>query len=166
MKLTVRHTFPCTVAEFWEMFWEPAFDERMQAGTAVRRELLGDREEGQTRIQRFRFIPEKTLPGPIAKIAGTDRITYEQENRFDRAAHVLRWKVIPAILADKVTAQGEFTVRAVPEGCERLVDGVIEVRVPFVGGRIEQAILGDVAQAYEAAAQATRDYLQERRSRA
>ena len=166
MKLTVRHTFPCTVDEFWEMFWEPAFDERMQAGTAVRRELISDREEGPTRIQRFKFIPEKTLPGPIAKIAGTDRITYEQENRFDSGARVLRWKVIPAILSDKVTAQGEFTVRAVGDGCERLVDGVIEVRVPFVGGKIEQAIVSDVEQAYEAAAKATREYLQERRSRA
>jgi hypothetical protein len=162
VKLSVRHTFPVPPDVYWQAFWDPALDDRMQAGTSVRRELLVDRTEGDVRIQRYRFTPEKTLPGPIRAIAGTDRIIYEQENRFDAKTGVLTWKVFPAILADKITAEGTFVVRAIPTGCERVVDGKIEVRVPFVGGKIESTIVNDVQAGYESAAKVTAAWLAEK----
>jgi hypothetical protein len=162
VKLLIRHTFPVPPEVFWDAFWDNDLDARMQKNTAVHRHLVAEREEGGQRITRYRFVPEKKLPGPVAKIAGTDRLTYEQENRFDPATKVLKWKVFPAILPDKVTAEGTFTVRPTSAGCERVVEGKIEVRVPLVGGRIEQAIVTDVEAAYDTAAEVTRSFIAEK----
>jgi len=163
VKLFVRHSFNVPPEVYWEAFWDPALDEKMQQGTSVKRELLVDRTEGDVRIQRYRFTPEKTLPGPVAKLIGTDRITYEQENRCDMKTGILNWKVYPAFLADKVTAEGIFTVKPTATGCERIVDGKIEVRVPFVGGRIEDTIVRDVEAGYENAAKVTEKWLAEKK---
>lgn len=163
MKLSIRHTFPCTPDEFWAAFWDPAYDEALSKGTAVRRELLEDRTDGNLRVQRFRFVPERTLPGPIAKLAGTDKLTYEQENRYDLAGRSCTWKVVPAVLTEKVTAEGVMAVRAAPEGCERVVEGAIDVRVPFVGSTIEKTIVESIESGYEQAAQVTREFLAARR---
>ncbi len=154
MKLQVRHVFDCTPDEFWTLFWDPAYDVALQAknGNEVKRELLEERNVDGKRHLRYRFTPKKTLPAPVAALAGTDRLIYEQDNMFDRASGLLTWKVRPAVVPDKVTAEGTFRVAALASGgCERLVDGKIEVRVPFFGGKIEEAIVNDVKGAYEVA---------------
>jgi hypothetical protein len=162
VKLSVRHTFPVAPEVFWELFWDPGYDERMQRGSTVTRTLIADKTEGRIRTQRYRMVPQKTLPAPVAKVAGTDRFTYEQENRCDLDAGTIRWKVFPAVMGDKVTAEGTFTVRACAGGCERVVDGVIEVRVMFVGGTVEQQIVKDVQAGYELAAKAFVDFAREK----
>lgn len=162
MKLSVVHTFPCTVDEFWRLFWDPEYDARLQGGTQVARQLLDDRDEADVRVQRWRFIPEQRLPGPIAKIAGADRLTYDQESRWDKRTRVLTWRVVPALLTDKVSAAGQFLVREAVGGVERVVEGTIDVRIPFVGGQVEQAIVRAVEQGYEAAAATTVTMLRER----
>lgn len=162
MKLSVRHVFPCSVDEFWSLFWDPEYDLRLQSGTAVARELLEDRDDDDARIQRWRFVPEQRLPGPIARLAGTDRLAYDQDTRWDKNTRLLTWRVMPTILTDKVTAGGSLVVRALGDGIERVVEGNIDVRVPFVGGQIEQAIVRSVEQGYEAAAATTLAMLRER----
>ncbi len=164
MKLMVRHTFPCTPDEFWDLFWDPAFDERMmQNQAASTRELREDREEGTLRIQRYRFTQNKTYPAAMVAAIGTDKISYEVDNRFDRELKTLAWRVKPSVMPDRVTAEGTFVVRPIPEGCERVVEGKIEVRIMLIGGRIEQAIVTDVAAGYDQAAQVVKDQLVERR---
>jgi hypothetical protein len=162
VKLLVRHTFPCTVEAFWTMFWDPAYDQALQAGTSVVRELIDEHDEGPIKVQQYRFTPAKQLPGPIARLAGSEKFTYEQTNRFDPATGVMQWKVVPSLMPDKITAEGTFQLREVPEGCERTVEGKIEVRVPLVGGRIEAAIISDVETGYEGAAEITRQWHRER----
>ena len=54
-------------------------------------------------------------------------------------------------------------VRSAPEGCERVVDGKIEVRIMLIGGRLEQAIVSDVEAGYDQAAKVIRDIVAERR---
>lgn len=169
MKLQVSHTFACTPDEFWKIFWDPSYDARLSKlaeskGNGVVREVLSDREEGGKRFLRYRFTPKKTLPAAIAAVAGTDRLVYEQENVFDRASGLLTWRVLPALVPDKVTAQGTFRVLPKGEGCERVVDGTIEVRVTFIGGRIEQAIVTDVTAAYEAATAVMNELIRESRA--
>ena len=48
-----------------------------------------------------------------------------------------------------------------PSGCERVVHGRVEVRVPLFGGRIEQMIHDAVTSAYESGAKATAEFIAE-----
>lgn len=150
MKLDIRHTFPVTPDEFWDMFWDEEFERRNAQGSTMLRELLSERMDGRVRVQRWRYTSTKPVPGPMAKILGVDKISYEQDNRYDPDAKSLTWKVIPMVMAEKVTAEGTFSVRPIgATDCERVVSGLIEVRVPFVGGKVEQMIMDSVTSAYE-----------------
>ena len=153
MKLDIRHTFPVTPDEFWAMFWDEEFERRNAQSATVLRELISERTDGQVRVQRWRYTSTRPVPAPMAKILGIDRISYEQDNRYDPVAKTLTWKVIPMAMADKVTAEGTFTVRPIgTTDCERIVSGTIEVRVMFVGSKVESMILDAVTSAYETGA--------------
>lgn len=162
MKLNVRHRFDCTPETFWEMYWDAAFDEALRAESGVTREILEEREEGDVLIRRIRITPDRELPGPAAALLGAKKLVYEQENRWDKAAQVLHWRVIPTILPGKLDAAGTFRVEAVPGGCEQVVEGDITVNVRLVGGQIEKAVVAEVQKSYDKTAAVSREWLKNR----
>lgn len=155
MQFQIRHTFPCTAEAYWAAFDDPAFNQLLDQQTSAKRTLLSEHTQGDTKMWRMRCEPERTLPGPIQKILGVSSLSYEQQNRLG-PDHVLHWEVFPNVLPDKVTAKG--TVTLIPKGnreVERLAQGEITVRLPLVGGRVEQAILTSLTESYDRAAEAT-----------
>ncbi len=161
MKLVVRHRFDCTTEQFWAMYWNPVFDQQMQREAAITRQILEERREGASVVRRVRLTPDRELPGPVATLLGTKKLIYEQENRWDEEKGVLHWRVIPTVLPGKLDASGTMTVRPAGTGCEQAIDGNIEVRVMLIGGRIEQAVVDEVAKSYDRAAASCRRWLDE-----
>jgi hypothetical protein len=162
VKLAVRHRFDCSVDQFWTMYWDPEFDQRMQREAGVTREILEERREGRIVVRRVRLTPQRELPGPVATVLGTKKLIYEQENRWDEDKRVLHWRVIPSVLPGKLDAAGTMTVWPSGSGCEQVVDGNIEVRVMLIGGRIEQGVVDEVAKSYERTAASCRKWLEEK----
>jgi hypothetical protein len=166
VKLDIRHTFPVTPDEFWAMFWDEEFERRNAQGSTVAREMLWERNEGAVRVQRWRYTSMRPVPPAMAKIVGVERVSYEQDNRYDPVTKQLTWKVIPMVMADKITAEGVFSVRPVgSDACERVVSGNIEVRVMFVGSKVEQMILDAVTGAYENGAAQVRAFIPDWRAK-
>lgn len=161
MKLSVRHSIPCTPEVFWQMFWDDDYDRMVSASAGVTRETLWDREEGGGRTWRMRFTPDQELPAMVAKAVGTNKLIYEQLSRLD-ANNKLHWEVFPAVVPDKVTAKGTMTIQSTGRGVDRVVDGTIDVRIPLIGGRIEKAIHKSVLESYERAYGASLRWLEER----
>ena len=159
MKLYVRNQFDCTPGKFWEMYWDDAFDAMLRKESAVEREVLEERTEGDVLIRRVRFTPDRELPGAVATLLGAKKLVYEQENRWDKSSGTMYWKVIPTILPGKLEAKGTFKVLPTPGGCEQVVDGDIQVKVMFVGGQIEKAVVAEVEKSYEKTAAACREWL-------
>ena len=162
MKLNVSHSFPCTPDAFWEMYWDDAYDAMLSADSEVDRTILSEKEEAGVLVRRLRFTPKKDLPRAVAKLLGSSKLVYEQENRWDRAASTMHWEVIPTVLPGKLSAKGTFTVRPEGEGCVQVVDGDISVNVRFIGGQIEKSIVDEVRKTYDQTAQKTRDFLRTR----
>jgi hypothetical protein len=159
VNIRARHAFPCTVDQYWAMYWDPEYEAMLSSASSVRREPLSSTEDDRRIRQRVRFTPDRTLPGPVAKVVGTDRLTYDWDMEYDKHGKIIRWTVIPAVAADKVTCRGTYEVHATATGCERVVNGEITVRIPFVGGKIEQGIHDSVLEGYDAAARTSLDYL-------
>lgn len=162
MKLLVRQTYPCSVDTFWKMYWDDEFDAILRRESAVSRELVEERRDGDVVTRRVKFTPDRDLPGPAAALLGSSKLIYEQENRWDPGASRLDWRVIPTILPGKLDAKGWFVVRAAPGGCEQVVEGDISVQVRFVGGQIEKAIVAEVQQSYEKMGAACRTFLRDK----
>ncbi len=159
MKLLVRHALPCDPARFWKMYWDDGFDAMLRRESAVERELLEERTEGEVLIRRVRITPERELPAPVAKLLGAKKLVYEQENRWDRSNDTMHWKVLPTILPGKLDAQGSFRVVPTATGCEQVVEGEIKVNVMLVGGQIEKAVVAEIEKSYDKMAEASREWL-------
>lgn len=159
MKLNVRHTFPCDPETFWKMYWDDGYDAMLSEGSGVERELLEERTEGDVVVRRVRFTPDRELPGPVASLLGSNKLIYEQENRWDPSASEMTWKVIPTVLPGKLDARGTFRIRPTAGGCEQVVEGDITVNVRFIGGQIEKAVVAEVQQSYERMAEISRRWL-------
>ena len=163
MILNVRHTLPCAPDQFWDLFWDPEFERRLDASAEIQREMveLGPEIDG-IQSWRIRMTPQRELPRAVAKLIGSKKLVYEQESRLDRSAGVLEWRVLPQVLADKVTAQGTMRIVPAAGGCERIVTGEISVRVPMLGGRIEKTIMSSVTDSYNRAAEVIAELVAER----
>lgn len=159
-RIQAQHVFDCDTETYWTLFWDPRYDAILQSKAAYEREIFDDRTEGSVRTWRARVTPDRELPGMVKKLLGTDKLIYEQHNRLDMAQGVLEWRVVPAVMGDKIDCKG--VIRLTPEGsgrCRRVVDGQIEVKVFGVGGRIEKAIVDNVMASYNNAAEAVHEYL-------
>lgn len=159
MKLDVRHAYACSPERFWTMYWDDDFDAMLQRESAVQRTLIEERDEGNVLYRRVKFVPDRELPGPVAKLLGSNKLVYEQENHWDRATNTMRWRVLPTVLPGKLDAAGRFRVLPTASGCEQHVEGEITVNVMFVGGQIEKAIVGEVEKSYTKMAAACREWL-------
>ena len=163
MKLSVRNSFPCSVDEFWAMYWDPQFDEVLTREAKVTRTLLSEQKDGDITTRRVKLTPDADLPAAVAAMIGSKKLVYEQETRWDAKNRVLHWKVIPTILPGKLDAAGTMTVRATANGCEQVVDGNIAVKVMLIGGKIEQTVVDEVTKTYDRAAVACRRWLTEKK---
>lgn len=151
MDFRIAHRFPCSPEVYWKTTHDPEY-ERLSRGDDVDTDLLETREEGHVTVERRRVSPRKPLPPLMARGVGRDRLSYVQEVRFDNQAYSSVWKVISDVLPDKVRCGGTSRVVAVPGGCERIMEGRIEVDVFMVGGAIEKHILGELQRGYDNAA--------------
>jgi hypothetical protein len=162
MKLNVRYAYPCSPERYWEMYWDDAFDAKLQANSTVDRTVLEESDEGGVLTRKLRFTPQSELPGPVAKIVGTKKLVYDQLNVWSRADSTMTWEVLPTFLsADKFSAKGTFKVVPQTGGCELQIDGDIDVKVRFIGGQIEKQIVAQIDEAYARMHAASLEWLDE-----
>lgn len=153
MDFRIAHRFPCTPQAYWDMTRNPAYEREVQ-GADTASELLELKDEGAQTFERRRIAPAKPLPAVMAKAVGRDRLSWVQEVTSDNTAFTTRWKVVSDVLTDKVRCAGTSRVVAAPGGCERVIEGTIDVSVFMVGGTIEKHIAAELQQGYDRAAAA------------
>jgi hypothetical protein len=152
MKLSIRHTFPCTVEQFWESYWDEGLDAEFQRTSTMRRTLLSEVVEDGKRVRHQRFESSVELPAPVAAALGTKTLAYEQITAIDAADSSLSWRVLPPIYKDRIKAEGQMTVRPSTGGCERVVEGVVEVKIALFGGRIESLVVENLQRSEDLSA--------------
>ncbi len=108
--------------------------------------------------------PVGNMPGPVKKLLG-DRLSYVEEGTFDKKTKRYSFKVTPSTLADKTTVVGELWVEPLgPPGAKRiarLTKVSVHVKVFVVGGMIEDRILEDLKNSYDAGTVFTNRYIKE-----
>ena len=161
MKLSLVNRFPCPPEVLWDLFADVEFERRLEDTSGVHVEQTAAWTEGTLECRRLKCESKKELPSLVAKAIGSAHLSYDQVTRLDRAANRLEWEVIPAFLADKVTAKGTTVATATPTGSERRIEGDITVRLPVIGGRIEKVIVERVEESYVRAAELVLTMLKE-----
>lgn len=167
MRFSIEHPFECDPAVLWELLRSPDYIAAVDARAGLTRRVLQERSTHDERIQKIQFVPDRVLPPAAQRTLGRKTLDYVQEQRWRDRDHSMRWRVAIDGLEGRFESHGDLVVKQGRKGwCNRRVEGVIEVHVPIVGGRIAKRILEDIERSYEGAATATRELLSKRRVRA
>ncbi|MDP3276170.1 MAG: DUF2505 domain-containing protein [Deltaproteobacteria bacterium] len=136
---TVRHTIECNAETFWKLFFDKTFNEelfRKHLGFS-QFDIVEHRETDSQIIRKVRGTPKVDLPGPIAKLMGSN-FSYTEEGTFEKSSKRWRWKMTPSTLADKLRNEGTVTLEPAGENkVTRVAEIIAEAKVFGLGGMIE-----------------------------
>lgn len=159
MEIRLTHRFQCAPEAYWNLVWDSSFERDVRAEAEVDFTVLEETVEGPRSRTRTRVSPRRELPVLAAKAIGQTRFSYVQEVEADSDTLTTRWRVISDILTEKIHCAGTSRVIAAPEGCERLIEGAIDVTIPLVGSAVERTIVAEITRSYERAAEVLRRHL-------
>ncbi len=158
MKFETRHHFAFPPERVWGVFFDPTYEAALSASSELDREVLETGVREGRRFRRSKLTSRKEIPPAMAAFTGP-RLSYELLEVYDDPHTRLSWKVIPGAAADKVKAEGTWALVPAPGGCERVVKGEVQVRVPLVGGKIEEKIKEQLQASYDKAAVFARQWM-------
>jgi hypothetical protein len=76
-----------------------------------------------------------------------DKLTWVEDSTLDRTTHVTTFQILPDNYANLLEASGRITLQARDDGgTVRRTGGELNVRVPFVGRKVEQAIISGLQE--------------------
>ncbi len=152
MKLHVDHAFDnVTVARFLDVYFSEDFNNRVATISGLKTRVLVDEKihADGSRDRRVRMHPAVTVPSSLQKFVTADQIHYDEVSHFDAAKNEITYR-IDSKANDRVAVGG--TIRVVPHGAgvRRIIDGHVDVKVPFgVGVVVEKFIEAEVQKGYE-----------------
>ncbi|MBM4367693.1 MAG: DUF2505 family protein [Deltaproteobacteria bacterium] len=160
MDFTVTQRFACSPAHYWSKTRGAEFDAAVAQEAEVTAQNVEARRDGDRLFERV-AIKHITPMTPVAQKAfGKTHLEYTQEIETDDASFSTRWKIVPAFFSDRVVCKGDSVVRGTPQGCERVIRGSIEVRIPLVGGVIERQIGDQIQRSYSRAEPVIRRFVE------
>jgi hypothetical protein len=165
MKLFVESHLPVDPETAWKVFESETFDERLQAQTGMKVEKLSETPQGEgVLIRKMKYTSGNELPGLVAKALGSKHLTYTQTNRMDYTTSRLDWTVELPVLQDRVSVAGSTIIEPHPNGCRRVVDGEITVKMRVVGSQIEKAVVAEFEKSMGRAVDIARQLIAERKN--
>lgn len=170
MRLFCEHRIPTSASDFWAWIHSSEYEERTARalGLSEYRELER-RDEAGTVYRRLRVaapLPSSFAP-VLSRIVRVDEVAYVEEQWRVEDAHLVRWRMTPEVLADRVHVTGEL--RLEPAGsrhCKRILEGEISARIFGAGPLLERAAIREVVRAYDTAARVAGELAKEHRRNA
>lgn len=133
---------------------DPAFLVRMaelpKLGAA---EVLEQRRDATTVHQDVRFLFQAELSRAVTRVVDPALMTWVERSVCDLAMHTTTCEIRPDHYSGLLSGRYRATVIASGPGSRRTITGEVKVKMPFVGGKVEGAIVGGLRE--NAAAQVT-----------
>lgn len=168
MKYVIEDEFDISAPRYWEMFFSDAYNDALwpvlQVDWEIKRfdkkgggdELVIDREAELT--------PHRQPPKALQKLINTT-IRYVEVNRYTAAKSEMTTNITPNFMADRITNKGLYRIVALGDDrCKRVWEGLCEAKIPLLGGRVEDFLVGEVKQTYGTATDFTRKWISEKLS--
>ena len=104
-------------------------------------ELLELVDTGESVSQQVRYAFSGDLSPAVMAVVDPQRLTWVEHSELDRATHRVAFRIQPDHYPDRLSCAGTITFEASGGGTHRRIDGDLRVRVPFVGSKVERAIV-------------------------
>ena len=130
---------------------DPAFLIRMaelpKLGSA---EVLDQRRDGDVVHQDVRYLFEAELSRAVTRVVDPALMTWVERSACDLASHETHCELRPDHYAGLLTGAYTAVIMPTPTGALRTITGVLKVKMPLVGGKVEGAIVGGIRENAEA----------------
>jgi hypothetical protein len=101
-------------------------------------EHVGGYEQGMRR--RLRFSRALEAPAAITKVFGS-MVSIEEHSEFDAKAQRWSYRIVPAVMADRIDIRGSVTLQPRPGGVDQHGITNVNVRIFGLGSIIEHFVL-------------------------
>jgi len=124
-------------------YWDPEFIARMaELPKLGHPRLLSHEVDGDILHRQVRYAFAGDLSGAVRRVVDPARLTWVEDSTSDRRTHRTSFRILPDHYAALLHCHGTFTLRADGTGATlRIAEGEMKVSVPFVGGKVERAIV-------------------------
>lgn len=127
------------------MYTNPDFYPHLHGLTKIGRpDVIGRTEDGDRTTMRVRYAFIGDLPAAALAVLDPNKLTWVEETVYDLAASRSTTRLLPDHYPDRLTASATATFKPDPtdaDRCIRRVVGDVKVRMAFVGGKVEGAIV-------------------------
>jgi hypothetical protein len=113
-------------------------------------EVVANDRGGDIVKLQVRYLFQAELSAAVTKFVDPDKLTWIEDSTCDLAAHHTSCVIRPDNYENLLEGSYEATIAPSGSGCLRTVTGKIKVRVPLLGGKVEKAIVGGLAENAEA----------------
>jgi hypothetical protein len=164
MRFRIEQRVPAPARAVQDALVDPAYLERLaELPKLGRPELLDSQRDGATVRQRVRYRFAGELNAAARAALDPRRLTWIEDSTIDLDACRTTFRILPDHYADRLSCSGTFVVADEGDGCRRTAEGEMKVRMPLVGGKVEQAIVSGLREHAAAEATVLREWLQELR---
>ncbi|MEA2828148.1 MAG: hypothetical protein QOG43_2587 [Actinomycetota bacterium] len=165
MKFRLEQRFPAPVEEVEDAYVDPdLFAHLHRLADLGRPELLDKVDDGRTVRLRVRYAFTGELGPPLSSLVESARITWVEESTLDRPTHRTEFHILADHYPDRLRCHG--TVELGDDGAGgtlRVAEGKLEVKIPFVGGKVERAVVDSLTDQAAAQAREVGEWLVSRR---
>ena len=162
MRFTIDQRFTAPLEQVEAALVDPAYLDRLSALPKLGRPtLLERREEGHVVHQSVRYAFVGDLNAAVRRVVDPERLTWVEEAAVDRSTHVTTWRIVPDHYGNLLRSSGTFRLEAADGGTRRVAEGELKVSVPFVGGKVEQAIVSGLREHARLEQDVLEDWLQD-----
>lgn len=140
INLTYRHTFDVSPETYWRElclnleYQERLYREALGCPQMTVVEHVGDYETGMRR--KLRFTKPIDAPAAVTKIFGS-AVTVEEQSEFDPKAQRWSYRIVPALMADRIDIRGTVEIAPLPKGVEQRSTNTLSCRMFGLGSIIE-----------------------------
>jgi len=165
VKFRLEQRFPGTVEEVEAAFVDPVLLALLRDVDALGRpELLDKVDEGDTVRLRVRYAFSGELGPPLTAVVEPARLTWVEESTLDRGTHRTEFHIVADHYPDRLKCAGTVELHPDSDGfTRRVAEGRLEVKIPFLGAKIERVVVDGLADQAATQAQVVGEWLISRR---
>ena len=160
MKFRVDHLIRgIDLPQYETLYLDEPFNEALCAAVNLGRTLVHFDRQNNKLERQVRVCANREIPGPVAKVLGTNKIEYTEHLSYVFGSFRGIWHTVPGLLADKLESHGSFGFIPHKEGVVRWVEGEVKVHLFGLGGVVERFVLADIEKSYQQAADFTQRWI-------
>jgi hypothetical protein len=147
----IAHTVPASPEEVASALLDEDYQRSLDGiGPLKERSLLSQTTGSDGKVaRRVRCVLQIEIGGVARSFIGDGDPAWVETATWDPEAMRWTWSIHPEVAADLLSAAGTIELRRAAEGTARVVQGLVKVKVPLYGGKVEGWVVDGLTRAYD-----------------